>query len=60
MDDTVRRPEGCTCCTCDDPFPEEGPLCRACEDILLDTYLAVDADKIPTGKDWAEFARQQG
>lgn len=49
-----------TACTCPQPFTEDDDACSACEDAWVDGLLAQDADHIPTGDAWDDFARQQG
>ena len=47
-------------CTCPVLFTEESFLCSACETAELAALVAMDADKIPTGDAWDEYARRQG
>ena len=47
-------------CTCDEPLTEQSFMCPTCEQRWIDGNLEQYADKIPTGKAWDDFARQQG
>lgn len=47
-------------CTCPTPFTEDDVMCRACEAGEIELYLRLDADRIPQGAAWDDYARRQG
>lgn len=47
-------------CECPRPFTEDDLICRACERAEQELYLRLNADRLPTGDAWDEYARRQG
>ena len=47
-------------CTCPIPFTEDDLMCAACEQAWIDGLAKIEAEMVPTGKAWDEYARQQG